>query len=137
MRVSFWVVPLLVVLAAAGGILSDTLVEAPTVVREYPGPKVAGEPAVVLFKVRGLKCTDTAKTFSRQFEGLPGVVKLEAFASTHRARIAYDPGATSPEALREAAEGPVVDPASGAIDFGVFEVLEVDGTPVGTAGDSR
>lgn len=130
MKVTFWAVPLLVLLAAAAGIASDRLVEAPTVVREYPGPRGTTEPAVVVFTVRGLKCTDTAKTFSRQFEGLPGVVKLEAFASTHRARFTYDPATTSPAALREAAEGPVVDPDSGSIDFGVYAVLEVDGTPL-------
>lgn len=130
MKVSFWVLPALVVVAAAAGILSDTLVEAPTVVREYPGASLSTEPAVVVFTVRGLRCTDTAKTFARQFEGMPGVVKLEAFASTHRARLLYDPAATSPAALREAAEGPVVDPQSGSIDFGVYTVLEVDGVPL-------
>jgi len=130
MKVTFWAVPLLVLVAAAGGVLGARLVEAPTVVRDY-GPAPAGrEPASVVFTVAGLKCTDTARTFSSQFEGVPGVLRLEAFASPHRARLMYDPSATDPAALRQAAESPVVDGGTGAISFGVFRVVEVDGKPV-------
>ena len=84
----------------------------------------------VVFTVAGLKCTDTAQAFSSQFEGIPGVLKMEAFAAPHRARILYNPARTSPAVLREAAEAPVVDGETGAISFGVFRVVEVDGKPV-------
>lgn len=130
MKVSFWAVPLLVLLAAAGGVAGARLLEAPTVVRDYASAPSGVEPAAVVFTVAGLKCTDTAKTFAAQFEGVPGLLRLEAFASPHRARLLFDPSVTDAAALRRAAEAPVVDGESGAISFGVYRVVEVDGKPV-------
>jgi len=133
-KVSFWAVPLLVLLAAAGGVLGARLVEAPTVVRVYAAAPSGVEPSAVVFTVAGLKCTDTAETFAAQFEGVPGVLRLEAFASPHRARLLYDPSATDPGALRKAAEAPVIDGKTGAVSFGIYRVVEVDGKPVSGSG---
>ena len=131
MKMSPWLVPALVVLFAAMGIGGGRFLAAPSVVREF-APAPPGGASVTAFTVRGLKCVDTAKAAAAQLEGLPGVVRFTAYASRNRAEIAYDTAAVSVDALRKAVEGPVHDPESGEYLFGVYTVIEIDGTVVPT-----
>jgi len=129
MRVSPWVVPVLVVLAAVLGIGGARFLAAPSFTRDYPA---AGDARIetVRFVIRGLKCVDTAKQVAGQFADEPGVLRCVAYASRNEAQVTYDAAVTSPQALRAAIEGPVVDEASGQIRFHQFEVRSIDGAEV-------
>lgn len=126
MKLTPWVVPLLVVLAAAGGIVGARYLAAPSFARDY-APAAGARVATARFVVRGLKCVGTAQRLAGQFADEPGVLRCEAFASRHEARVTYDAAVTGPEALRAAIEGPSVDEASGEVRFHQFEVLSLDG----------
>ena len=129
MKVTPWTVPALVVLFAAMGLGGARFLAAPSIIRDYAAPP-AGGGAVTVFKVRGMKCVDTAKAAAAQLEGVPGVVRFTAYASRHTAEIAYDPSAATVGILRKAIEGPVHDPETGEYIFGVYSVLEIDGVAV-------
>ncbi len=126
MRVSPWVVPALVILAAALGIGSARFLAAPSFTRDYAAAAGA-RVETVRFVVRGLKCVDTARQLAGQFADEPGVLRCVAYASRNEARVTYDAAVTDPRALRAAIEGPVVDEASGQIRFHQFEVVSPDG----------
>jgi copper chaperone CopZ len=129
MRLPVWIVPVLVVLAALGGVASASLFDAPSVTRQFETIDSPRNPARVTFTVRGLRCVRTAEALADQFRDEPGVQGFEAFASRGQAEITYDASVTDAEALRQAAEAPVFDAASGEYWCGVFRVVEVDGVP--------
>ena len=129
MRVSPWVVPVLVILATVLGIGGARLLAAPSFTQDYAA---AGGARVetVRFVVQGLQCVDTARQLAGQFADEPGVLRYVAYASRHEARVSYDAAVTGPQALRAAIEGPVVDEASGQIRFHQFEVRSMDGAKI-------
>jgi hypothetical protein len=129
MKVSAWIVPVLVTLAAVLGIGGARFLAAPSFTRDYAavgGARVE----TVRFIVRGLKCVDTARQVAGQFADEPGVLRYVAYASRHEAQVTYDAAVTSPQALRAAIEGPVVDEASGQIWFHQFEVRSMNGAVI-------
>jgi hypothetical protein len=124
-RVSGWVVPVLVVLAALAGIGGARFLAAPSYVRDYAA--ASGHPETVRFVVRGLRCVDTAEQLGGQMEDAPGVLRYVAYASRNEAHVTYDGAATGPDAIRAAIEGPLVDTESGEITFRAFEVVSIGG----------
>lgn len=125
MRVTGWLVPVLVALAAAAGIGGARFLAAPSYSRDYA--VATGRPETIRLVVRGLRCVDTAERLGGQFEDVPGVLRYVAYASRNEAHVTYDGGVTGPDAVRAAIEGPVVDPESGEVEFGAFEVISMDG----------
>lgn len=125
MKAPRWIVPVLVVLAAAGGIWGSRIFSAPSFVRDFSSP--AGRPQTVRLTIQGLKCVDTAARLAGQLEEEPGVIRYAAYASRNEAQITYDGGLTNPEALRETIEGPVIVKETGEILFNQYEVLSIDG----------
>lgn len=129
MKAPAWVVPVLVVAFAALGVGGARFLAVPSVVKDYPGA-AASDLRVTTMVVEGVKCVDTAERAAAQLEGVPGVARFSAYASRNRVEVAFDPSRTSPEALREALEGPVYDPATGEFLFGVYRVVETDGLEI-------
>ena len=129
MRVSRWLVPLLVALAAAAGIWGARLFAAPSYAQEYAAAS-AHRPETVQFIVRGLKCVDTARTVARQLEETPGVLRFVAYASRNEAQVTYDASLTDPQILKDAIEGPIFSDLSGEILFNQYEVLSIDGNKI-------
>ena len=126
MRVPDAVVPSLVLVAAAAGILGARLLEAPSVVLDF-GPAVAGPSRAVGMVVQGVRCVDTAERCAHQLDEVPGVRRFTAWASRARVEIEYDPAAVDVPALVEAIEGPVYDGVAREYRFGTYVVREVDG----------
>ena len=129
MRVSPWIVPVLVILAAALGIGGARYLAAPSFTRDYAAAGGA-RVATARFVVRGLVCVDTARQLAGQLADEPGVLRCVAYAARNEAQVTYDAAVTDPRALRAAIEGPVVDEASGQIRFHVFEVRSIDGAAI-------
>ena len=129
MRVSPWLVPAVVILAALLGIGGARFLAAPSFTREYAA---AADARVVTarFVVRGLKCVDTARQVAGQLADEPGVLRCVAYASRNEAQVTYDAAVTDPRALRAAIEGPVVDEATGEIRFHQFQVVSVNGVEI-------
>jgi hypothetical protein len=126
MRVSPWIVPVLVILAALLGIGGARFLAAPSFTRDYAAAGGARVETVRIV-VRGLVCVDTARQVAGQLADEPGVLRLVAYAARNEAQVTYDAAVTDPQALRVAIEGPVVDDASGEIRFHQFEVVSLNG----------
>lgn len=130
MRIGWGWIPAAVVLAAALGIGAARFAVVPSYERAFSASPGGATLVRSSFKIRGLKCVDTAESVSKQLDGVKGVARFTAFASQRRAVIEYDPAAVTPRELVDAIEGPVYDEDSGMITFGDFKVLEVDGKKV-------
>ena len=130
MRAPAWIVPALVVVAAAAGVGGARLFAAPSVVRDFGAAAPEGAVRRAVFVVDGVRCVDTAQRAADQLAGTPGVVRFAAWASRAKVEITFDPAVTDASALREAIEGPVHDATTGEYLFGVYSVREVDGVKV-------
>lgn len=128
MRVTRWLVPLLVVLAAGFGIGGARFFAAPSFTRDFESPAPAGRLESVRMTVRGLKCVDTARTVAAQLDGVSGVRRFVAYASRNEAQVTYDPALINPGAIEEAIEGPTFLPETGEILFHQFEVVSTRNT---------
>ncbi len=130
MRVPRWIVPVLVVAAAAAGIGGARLFAAPSVVREFAIAAPESAPRRVVFLIEGVRCVDTAERAAAQLEDVPGVVRFTAWAPRARVEVTYDPAVTDASELKDAIEGPVYNEVTGEFLFGVFAVREMDGVEV-------
>lgn len=126
MKIRWGWVPASVVLAAALGVGAARFAVVPSYELTY-APAPAASLVRSSFKVRGLKCVDTAERVAKQLDGMKGVVRFTGFASQRRADVEYDPASVTPGDIVDAIEGPVYNEETGLITFGDFEVLEVDG----------
>ena len=130
MRAPAWIVPVLVVACAAGGVAGAKLLVAPSLSEIYAVAAPDAPTRTSVFVVEGVKCVDTAERAARQLQGLAGVQRLEAYASRARVEVTYDPAVASAAAIREAFEAPVHDPATGEYLFGLYRVIEMDGEKI-------
>ena len=125
MKVSPWVVPILVVALTAGGVGLAQLFAIPTVEMDLaPGAEPPPGAVVLTLVVRGVRCADTARAAATSLEDMSGVFRYVAYASHGRVDITIDPALTNRKSLIEAIEGPVYDADSGEFLFGVFAVVE-------------
>jgi hypothetical protein len=132
-RVSPWIVPVLVLAAIGFGIGGARLFQAPSYSIDYVATGIragAERPTLSRFTVRGLRCVDTARTLSRQLEGVPGVLRCVCFASRNEARVEYDAARTDPQAIREAFEAPTFDSVRVEFLYNQYDVLDIDGRKV-------
>ncbi len=122
MKVSKWIVPILIVALTAAGLGIAQLFAIPTVEIVGENADVPQNVAMVTLIIPGVRCKDTAMSAASNVEDIAGVIKFVAFASHNRVEITYDQHLTGPESLIEAIEGPVYDAESGEFLFGVFVV---------------
>jgi hypothetical protein len=130
MRVSAWIVPILVLAATGAGIGGARLFSAPSYSIDYAGKAPASRPETARFVIRGLLCVDTARTAARQLEDTSGVLRFVAYASRNEAQVTYDAAVVNPAAMVEAIEGPVFDGQTGQILFHQFEVMSINGNKI-------
>jgi hypothetical protein len=130
MKISPWVVPLLVAVTASAGILGARLFAAPSFERDFVTEGSPVRPETARFVIQGLRCVDTARTAARQLEETPGVLRFVAFASRNEAQVTYDAAVVDPSGLAEAIEGPVFDGQTGRILFHQYEVVSVNGNKI-------
>ena len=99
MKVSRWVVPVLIVLLIAVGLFGADTFAIPSLTIYFPeDEKTAAESIrTVVFVVDGVKCVDTARTASSTLEEIPGVIRYVAYASHNRVEITYDATRTGVE----------------------------------------
>jgi hypothetical protein len=128
MKVSRWIVPILIVLLIAAGLSAAGLFAIPSVTVDFPVDEATGTELIrtVEFVVDGVMCVDTASRACSTLYELPGVIRYVAYASHNRVEITFDPARTNVEAIREAIEGPVYDEESEKFLFHLFQVLEID-----------
>ena len=68
----------------------------------------AGPDATATLRIEGLLCSACAANVRRRLERAPGVRSAQVDLERGQARVTYDPGRTTPEALAAAVEGAVV-----------------------------
>jgi len=115
------------------GVLGGSWISLPSYAREYPDAASEGRVSAVEFKVRGIKCVDTAKIAATVFDDMKGVRSFTAYASRNLVRVEYDPELIDAAMLRRLVEGPVLDVKTDQYVFHVFDVVEIDGQPVAEA----
>lgn len=130
MKVSGWMVPLLVLAAAGAGIGGARLFAAPSYAVDFAAASPAVRPETARLVIRGLRCVDTARTVAGQLEEVPGVLRFVAYASRNEAQVTFDAAVLDPTALTEAIEGPVFEEQTGRILFHQYEVVSIDGNKI-------
>lgn len=96
MRLSPWILPLLVSIALAGGYGLRTAFTQPTTLTGVQG--IDGTTCTAI--VDGLKCKGTAEYFSSLYDRTSGVISIETFASEHKAVITYDPDLITRDSIK-------------------------------------
>ena len=118
------VVPGLVVVLALFAGLGSSWVWIASYEWESSAPQQAATEQVQL-RVQGVKCAHSGKKAAAQLEKIPGVQRIEVFASRGILRVSYDSTRLDERALRQALEAPLLDQESGSLHFGVFKVIDV------------
>ena len=103
MRLPGFIIPLLVAAALYGGYNMRLLFTQPTTNLTYE----TGDPRTgtkSTFIVEGLKCKGTAAFFSSLYDSIPGIIRIETFATEHKAIISYDPDVITRDSIRSVME---------------------------------
>lgn len=96
MKISPWILPLLVVIALFGGYGLRSAFTQPTttnVAGELTGSKCTAI-------VSGLKCKGTATFFVSLYDSTSGIKAIETFASDHKAIFTYDPNLITTDSIK-------------------------------------
>ena len=88
MKISKYIIPILVVAALFSGYFLRTAFTQPTTSVSFIDSKVE---AKIVCIVDGVKCKGTANFFTKMMSALPGIVSIETFATEHKVIISYDP----------------------------------------------
>ena len=103
MRIPHLLLPILVIAALFGGfVLRNTFTQPTTSVALNDGMG-----ATLTCTVDGLKCKGTANFFTGLYEGTPGIIGIETFATEHRAVFTYDSSVIKPDHIRAIMEAPI------------------------------
>ena len=105
MRISRYILPLLVIAAISGGYLLRTVFTQPTTSVAMAGAATGGK--TLTCTVDGLKCKGTASFFTGLYENTAGITAIETFATEHRAVFTYDPAVISADSIRRIMEAPI------------------------------
>lgn len=117
MKISVWIIPVLVVGSLYGGYLLRTTMTLPTTAvgtAQTDGAKLE-------CIVQGVKCKGTAAFFTSLYDSVPGIHAIETFATEHKAVFTYDPAVISPEQIENVMEQPVL--LNDGTTVQVFELL--------------
>lgn len=103
MKVSVWIIPVLVVGSLYGGYLLRTTMTLPTTAVG----SAQADGAKLECIVSGVKCKGTAAFFTSLYDGVAGIHAIETFATEHKAVFTYDPALITPEQIENFMEQPV------------------------------
>lgn len=96
MRLSPYLLPLLVVLALFGGYGLRAAFTQPTT--QSAIGESSGTTCTAI--VTGLKCKGTAAFFTSLYDSIPGIQSIVTFATEHKAVFSYDPNLISPDSIK-------------------------------------
>jgi len=103
MRVSKYIIPVLVVAALFGGYgLRSAFTQPTTAVTAGDG-----EGSKLECIVDGVRCKGTAAFFTQLYEDVAGINGIETFATERRVIFTYDPSIIAPEQIKAVMEAPV------------------------------
>ena len=120
MKISKYIIPILVVVFLSGGYLLRPAFTKPTT--DVAFTKTGGEELTCI--VDGLKCKGTANFFTRLFVNTPGIISIVTFATEHKAVIKYNPGVITPEGIQLVIEQAI--PLNDGTSRQVFTLLSMD-----------
>lgn len=104
MRISRFVIPVLVIATLFGGYFFRLAFTQPTTQVAYQ--QTTGETAA--FIVDGIRCKGTAAFFSSLYDSIPGIIGIETFATEHKAIFTYDAEVISVDSIRAIMEAPIL-----------------------------
>ena len=104
MNIPKYTIPLLVILSLVGGFLLRSAFTQPSTSVNFDHQ---GEGATLECIVEGVKCKGTAYFFTTLFDGVPGIIGIETFATEHKAVFTYDPEVITPDEIRSIMEAPI------------------------------
>jgi len=120
MRIPHTIIPVLVLVALIGGYSLRTTFTQPTTNRAYD--QTSGSTAT--FIVDGVKCKGTATFFTSLYDSVPGIIRIETFATEHKAIFTYDSKMISRDSIRTIMEAPI--PYDDGTSGQVFKCLSVE-----------
>jgi hypothetical protein len=97
MNISKYFLPILVAFLLFGGYHTRRLFTQPTTTLTYE--QHSGGAKLVCI-VEGLKCKGTANFFTGLFKDTPGILKIETYATEHKAVFQYNPKEISPADIK-------------------------------------
>ncbi|MDH4156071.1 MAG: hypothetical protein OEW00_02195 [candidate division Zixibacteria bacterium] len=104
MNIPKYTIPLLVILSLVGGFLLRNAFTQPSTSVNFHDQR---EGARLECIVEGVKCKGTAYFFTTLYDGVPGIIGIETFATEHKAVFTYDPELISPAEIRSIMEAPI------------------------------
>jgi NAD-dependent dihydropyrimidine dehydrogenase PreA subunit len=126
-------VPIAVALLVVAGLIGGQLYAVPSFARDYEAAQAdAGRLEEVRFKVKGVRCVDTAILAATVYDGYPGIRRFTAYASRNQVVVEFDAAIVDVPKLVRLLEGPVYIESAQEFVFHIYEVLEIDGKPVPT-----
>jgi hypothetical protein len=123
MRLPGLILPLLVAAALYGGYNLRLLFTQPSTNSTYD-TNDATTGTKNIFIVDGLKCKGTAAFFSSLYDSIPGIIRIETFATEHKALVTYDPDIITRDSIKAVMEKEILfeDGTSGQ----VFKCLSIE-----------
>jgi len=103
MKISKFLIPVLVIVALLGGHYSRLLFTQPTTATTIG----SGEGKKLECIVDGVRCKGTAQFFASLYEGVDGINGIETYASDHRVVFTFDPKTITPDRIRSIMEAPI------------------------------
>ena len=103
MKVSKYIVPLLVVIALFGGYALRAAFTQPTTNVSLG----SSEGSKLECIVDGVRCKGTANFFTMLYKDVPGISGIETFATERRAVFTYDPAVITPDEIKAIMEAPI------------------------------
>lgn len=103
MKVSKYIIPLLVVVALFGGYALRAAFTQPTT--NVTAGTTEGSKLDCI--VDGVKCKGTANFFTMLYKDVPGINGIETFATERRAVFTYDPAVITPDEIKAIMEAPI------------------------------
>jgi hypothetical protein len=120
MKISKYIIPLLVILTIIGGFNLRHLFALPTTSQIF----AEGDGETITCKVSGVKCRGTAGFFTSLYEETDGILSITTFAADNQAIIKYDPDKISQDSIVVIMEQLI--PFNDGTEMQVFECLEIE-----------
>ena len=119
MKVSKYIIPLLVILTIVGGYNLRHAFTMPSTSVVY----VEGDGTTINCTVDGISCRGTAGYFTSLFDSTNGIMSIDTYASEHQAVIKYDPDLITQDSIVAVMEQLI--PLNDGTEAQIFDCLEI------------
>lgn len=117
-----WIIPVVIVALAFGGVMGAKKISLPTLTFIFD-KDFHGKAATAKLTVDGVRCFGTSNALREHIAATPGLVSMVAYGGRHRVVLEYDPTKLSLDDIRAAIDRPLTT-RQGPMEF--FKVIASD-----------